>query len=132
MFKRIHREDGQSYVETALVLPFLILLVVGVLDLGRAFNAHIVVSNAAREGARYGVARASDTTGIKARTLQETEGTGVAVSGADIQVTYPNSTQAPGNPIRVTVTHNFQLLVSAILGFQSTPVTASVEMEILQ
>jgi len=40
-------------VEFALILPILILLLVGILDTGRAVNAYVTISNASREGARY-------------------------------------------------------------------------------
>ena len=131
MFKWLRREGGQSYLELALVLPFLVLLLLGTLDVGRAFNAQIVVMNAAREGARYGIAHSSDTAGIKAMTLQATTGTGVAVSSANVTVTYPNG-QAAGKPIRVQVTHNFQFLVGMIFGANSLSVAGIAEMEIIQ
>lgn len=41
-------------VETALLLPILMLLVMGSSDLGRVFYYSIAVTNAAREGARQG------------------------------------------------------------------------------
>ncbi len=40
-------------VEFALIVPVLLLLVIVILDLGRAVNAYVTVSNASREGARY-------------------------------------------------------------------------------
>jgi Flp pilus assembly protein TadG len=131
MFKWLRREDGQSYLELALVLPFLVLLLLGTLDVGRAFNAQIVVMNAAREGARYGIAHSGDTSDIQAKTLQATTGTGVTVSAADVTITYPNG-QVSGKPIRVRVTHNFQFLVGMIFGTNSLAVTAAAEMEIIQ
>jgi hypothetical protein len=48
-------EDGASLVEFALVAPVLLLLLVGILDLGRAVNAYVTVSNAAREGTHYAI-----------------------------------------------------------------------------
>lgn len=45
---------GQAMVETALLLPILMLLVMGSADLGRVFYYSIAVTNAAREGARQG------------------------------------------------------------------------------
>ena len=45
---------GQELMEFAIVLPLLLLIVFGVLDLGRLFHALITITNAAREGARYG------------------------------------------------------------------------------
>ncbi|MFA7297142.1 MAG: TadE/TadG family type IV pilus assembly protein [Dehalococcoidia bacterium] len=47
-------ERGQSTVELALLLPVIVLLLFGVLEFGRVFNAWIVVTQASREGARIG------------------------------------------------------------------------------
>lgn len=44
---------GTTMVEFALIVPVLLLLLVGILDLGRALNAYVTMSNASREGARY-------------------------------------------------------------------------------
>ena len=52
--KQKRRERGQSLVETAVVLPILLLLVAAIVDFGRAFDAYIILTNAAREGARFG------------------------------------------------------------------------------
>ena len=54
---RLSERRGQSLVEFALVLPILLLLVVGILELGVAFRTFQVVTNAAREGARTAVVR---------------------------------------------------------------------------
>jgi hypothetical protein len=42
---------GQSLVEFALVLPMLLVLLLGVADFGRVFNAGIVMESASRDGA---------------------------------------------------------------------------------
>ena len=46
---------GQTLVEFALIIPVLLLLVMGILDLGRAVAAYNSVSNAARSAARVAV-----------------------------------------------------------------------------
>jgi Flp pilus assembly protein TadG len=55
---RCHRASysrkGQAIVETALLLPILMLLVMGSADLGRVFYYAIAVTNSAREAARQG------------------------------------------------------------------------------
>ena len=51
--RRQHR--GQALVEFGLALPILILLLVGIFDLGRAVYAFNTVNNAAREGARLAI-----------------------------------------------------------------------------
>lgn len=44
---------GQSLVEFALIIPILLLLVMGALELGRLFYIKVALHNAAREGAYY-------------------------------------------------------------------------------
>jgi len=55
MTKVFRRDEGTSTIEFALVAPVLFLVLVGILDLGRAVNAYVTVSNAAREGSHYAV-----------------------------------------------------------------------------
>jgi Flp pilus assembly protein TadG len=50
---------GQTLVEFALVFPIFILLLFGLIDVGRLIFATTAVSNAAREGARAGSVEAS-------------------------------------------------------------------------
>lgn len=52
MQRRHPRDEGAAAIEFALLLPFLLVLVFGIIDFGRAFNAWIELSGAAREGAR--------------------------------------------------------------------------------
>ncbi len=56
MFKKLQgqeNERGQSLVEMAVILPFLILLVLAVVELSWAFVTYIGVINSSREGAVY-------------------------------------------------------------------------------
>ncbi len=46
---------GQSLVEMALVLPFLLVLLSSMAEFGFAFNRYVNVVEAVREGARFGV-----------------------------------------------------------------------------
>ena len=47
------RSRGQSLVEFAVLSPLLLLLAMGMLDLGRAFYFEVVGTDAARDAARY-------------------------------------------------------------------------------
>ena len=68
---RRSEKRGQAMVEFALVLIPLLLLIFGLIDLGRAVYANNSLSEAAREGARWGSvqARAADETGVEDYTL---------------------------------------------------------------
>src|SRR5262245_19688990 len=50
--KRGRDEAGAVMIEFALVLPALIMLLVGILEFGRAYNIQVSIQAAAREGAR--------------------------------------------------------------------------------
>lgn len=45
-------EGGQAAVEFALVLPFLLIMLIGIVEFGRAWNEHQVITDAARETGR--------------------------------------------------------------------------------
>ena len=49
------RERGSAMVETAITLPILLVLMVGIFEVGRAYETWQVLTNAAREGARIAV-----------------------------------------------------------------------------
>ena len=55
------KHEGQAAVELALILPVLLLILMGLLDLGRLFYFEEALANAAREGARYGAANPDKT-----------------------------------------------------------------------
>jgi hypothetical protein len=107
---------GQELVEFAIVLPLLLLIVFGVLDLGRLFHALITITNAAREGARYAMIFPDDLTGIDSVTRREAQNSGITLGpgASSVSVTYP---QGLGEhlPVRVTVTYRFQLFIAGIL-----------------
>jgi Flp pilus assembly protein TadG len=50
----LRRQKGQAITEFALILPFLLLLIGGIVDFGLAFFIGQMTENAAREGARVG------------------------------------------------------------------------------
>ncbi len=58
MFSKFHslirNNRGQTLVELALILPILLLLIFGIIEFGRIFNAHLTLTHASREGARAG------------------------------------------------------------------------------
>ena len=49
------RERGSAMVETAITIPILLVLMVGIFEVGRAYETWQVLTNAAREGARMSV-----------------------------------------------------------------------------
>ncbi len=57
------RRHGQALVEFSLVLPIFLIMLMGVVDVGRAIWAQNSLASAAREGARFAIVHGgSDTT----------------------------------------------------------------------
>jgi Flp pilus assembly protein TadG len=90
--------EGQSLVELALVLPFLLLLLLGLADFGRAFFYTTVLSNAAREGAAYlsrnpSAAAVAETnaSSVKTKVCNET-----GLFGFNAAATCPLTVNPPG------------------------------------
>jgi Flp pilus assembly protein TadG len=60
----MHKQRAQTVVEFALLTPILILLVLGILGVGRAFYTYVDLTSAARAGVRYAITRTDcDNTG---------------------------------------------------------------------
>ena len=53
--KHKRHRSGQSLVEFALIIPLVLFLLMGFLDLGRAIFYYSSLSNAVREGTRYAI-----------------------------------------------------------------------------
>ncbi|HSQ17049.1 MAG TPA: TadE family protein [Anaerolineales bacterium] len=96
---------GQSLIEFALILPIFLLIVMVLLDLGRAVYYYSVIYNAAREGTRYGTVHPTDGTGIEAAARDLT--VGLDQSELVIASTLPADPQT-GDIVRVTATYRFR------------------------
>lgn len=106
----VSSRDGSVILETALMITILLVLMFGIIDLGRAlFTASNLVS-AAREGARYGAAYPTnppDPDSVKLRVIGHFSSFGgPALTAANITVT-PLPAGGPYESVRVTVTYPF-------------------------
>jgi Flp pilus assembly protein TadG len=133
-------EAGVSVVEFALVLPLLLVLLLGVLDFGRAFNYWIDQTHLANEGARWAVVNKNPGAG----TLQEyirDQGTtpelrngGTASVPVPLQVciSFPNGTADVGDPVLVTATSTYNWLpfLGTRIGIGQTTMSSSSTMRL--
>lgn len=55
IWKRFLSDSGAEFVEFALAFPLLLVVVLGIMDMGVMFQQYQVITAAAREGARVGV-----------------------------------------------------------------------------
>ena len=52
--RKKNQQLGQSFVEMALTLPIILLIFFGMIEVGFAAHSYLVITNASREGARFG------------------------------------------------------------------------------
>jgi hypothetical protein len=121
---RKNQTNGQSLVEFALVLPVLLLLVLGAMDVGRLFYTKIVLTNAAREGVNF-LSRDPDdkfNCNVDGDCYLDTwgaihgEGTSSGLSLIYTDVDWVNTNCCtPGSPVEITITKSVDLIFDNFL-----------------
>ena len=133
--KRHQRQRGATIVEAALTMLLLLMFLDAVLEFGRAYNVYHIMTNAAREGARYAVAPAPGTanlptTGEVQAQVNSFLNSG-GVSGATVSVNTTtqvvNTVPLAYTTVQVTAPYNF--IVPHLLGIGSTSVNLSTSAE---
>jgi len=113
-----NRDRGAAMVEFALLLPLLLLLLFGIIDFGRALNAQITITQAAREGARLA---ALNLPNVTSRT--QAAATGLSGVGVTIVTACPAGPSGPPPPpppgsanadVKVSYTFKFITPIGAI------------------
>lgn len=106
ILKKIRNNKGQSIVELALILPIIIILLFGIFEFGRVFNAYMVIANASRQGARVGSVGATVT---EVETTVKTNASSLDLSDLIIVV---STTGSGGRGETITVTVGYDVDVS--------------------
>ncbi len=111
-------EVGQSLVEFALGLLVLVLLILGIVDFGRAVFARSAVASAAREGARFAIvnvrvdATEADKAAIEPQIVDAASAklAGLDEGALQVSVTYPTTRE-----VEVWVTYTYHA-ITPLLG----------------
>jgi len=98
----------------ALVLPLLLLLVVGIIDFGRAFNNHIIITNAAREGARAASHYPDAPDYVETVARQEATDSGLDPESIAITIV-PMGGASAGDTIEVTAEYEFSTILGSFV-----------------
>ena len=93
------KERGAVAVEMAILLPLLLLILLGIVEFGRALNVQVSLTQAAREGARYAAVHYKDGSLDVAGTAL---GSAPSLAGLGVSVSDNASSCAPGSNVTVT------------------------------
>ncbi len=96
LLQRIKDTRGQSAVEFSLAAFLLVMLLLGVVEVGRMVLVYTTVANAARAGMRYAIVHGSDsppTTSVQTevKNFLSAAPMNTAATGLSISVTYPDT-----------------------------------------
>ena len=104
-------------MEMALVLPLLVVLAFGVIDLGRLLFTQIALHEAAQEGSLYASTHPDDPAGTRVRVVESTDSPVLELS--DVAV------DCPGDQVRVRISYDIDL-ITPVLGGGSVTLDAEV------
>jgi len=129
------RKKGQALVEFALALPLLLILILGVLEFGRAFQTKIVLTNAAREGTHYFIYDIDDSPtfdNTKAAAVAEANNSGVQITTSDVTAhcyvgATVDDTCPAGSTVEVWVQNMFELTIIGTF-VDPLPINSSARM----
>ncbi|GAB5078104.1 TadE family protein [Arthrobacter sp. AD-310] len=110
-------ERGAAAVEFAILLPLLLMLVLGIIEFGRAYNAQITLTNAARDGVRV-MAIANDPTG--ARAAARNAASSVSSTIPDSDITLSTTACSTGNQVTLTIKYNLSTITGIAGPFPMT------------
>jgi hypothetical protein len=128
LLRRLRKRDGQAIVELAVVLPVILILILAVVDIGKAYGYQNDETHLANEAARYAaVAYCGDTcpaidTAVRNDAPNELKnGTGSIVGPVSVTLCFPG-TPADRNPVKATVTATYRWLpyLASKLGMPTT------------
>jgi Flp pilus assembly protein TadG len=136
---RTRNRLGQAAVEMALVMPILLILLLGIMEFGQAWNAKQIITDAAREGARQAVVFDPDIDqdSVEATVIAALARGGIPSSAATVEF---DRDPAPGGNWRdpgtmqtmdVRVQYRFGFfgpIFQAIFGSESITLTSVVSM----
>lgn len=101
-------QAGVALIESAFVLPLLLVLTMGMLDFGRAFHTKSVLDQAAREGARIAVVTSPDVDLVTDKVNAVLASSGVTATS--VTVVGPG----PDHMVTVTVTTTFTFITPGV------------------
>jgi len=130
--KTSHLKKGQGLVEFALGITFMMVLLAGTVDLGRAFFTHLSLIDAAQEGASYASIAPYDVDGIRLR-IRTTSSDFVDFSSfTDDQINVQViGYSCAGNAIKITLHYDFSFL-APFISFNALQLSAEAINTILQ
>lgn len=105
-------ERGAVAVEFALLAPILVMMILGIMEFGRAYNAQVTLTNAAREGVRT---MAINNSQASAKTAAKAAATQLSPALSDANIAFSPANCTVGSQMTVIVSYSLST-VTGIAG----------------
>jgi uncharacterized protein (UPF0333 family) len=116
----LKRQEGQSMVEFALIIPVLLLIVIGIIEFGFMFGSYLSLTNASREAVRYvslgGTDAAAETRAKEVAIILVPDRMRVTISPS-------NTLRNRGDSVSVDITYDYEFLTPFMNRFLGNSVT---------
>ncbi|GAB3626167.1 pilus assembly protein TadE [Pandoraea terrae] len=126
---RTRQQRGVVALEFVLVLPFLMTVLFGIIDVSLLLCDKAVITNASREAARAGVVlrvpplTTAQITSVAVSYTQKNLVTGGTATTPTVTVSAPSGASS-GNPLTVTVSYTYQgLVLGSVVSALTGPLT---------
>jgi hypothetical protein len=107
-------ERGVAYVEFAAVLPLLLTLALGAIDLGRGLISYVELEQAAQEGALFGSFRPEDYALVTARVRNSSTGLVPLTDAAEVDVEVRCPPDVADGKIGVRLSYTLEMLTPLV------------------
>lgn len=108
-------ERGQGLVEFSMMLPLLLILVVGVIEVAAGYNAYTTVVSASRDGARLGSKGSANDSAVQALVVKDLGRLPNPTSPSNVTVTHPTVSGTRSIQVKTCYPHKTLLRVPLIM-----------------
>ena len=107
--RRRRNEQGAALVEFAIALPLLVLLVLGIIDIGRLLYTQISLHEAVQEGTLYASTHPDDPLSSRNRVIESVDNPSIALNDVTVDCPFTDT-------VRVRISHDIDLLTPVLGG----------------
>jgi len=130
------REEGQSIVEFALVIPVLALLLLGIMEGGRIFTAYVELQHVARDAARFASLNCTSlavrddqiSSWVASKLIPHVSGRTSTLNPADLVVNFARLYSGSEVWVQVAVEYPLTIVTPVISNLTGNPLTLQSRM----
>ena len=130
----IRNDRGSSAVQFGIIAPMLVLLTLGLIDIGQLGLASTSIRYATSEAARFAIAHGAQskepTTDDAIKTFAVSRAIGVPLQTSDVTIIRDPNDNEPGSKVTVSINYTIDLFISGLMPIDPLQVNRSSKMTV--